>query len=250
MTSHCLLTADEERDLLLRARRGDAGALESLVAHNQRLVFSVANRYYHGGYGGDQEIDDLAQWGNLGMIQAIRKWDPNRGVRFSTYAIHWIEAYIRRYGAARGLAVSMTHRDVGRLSKIRKARAVLTSALKRSPTPAEIAAECGLSTLDVAAWLPALSGEVRLDGEAFDDGGIYHELVGSPDAGPERELERKELASALQRMDARYREVITRRFFNNPSESRAEIAQSLGVSVECVRKLEQQALEILRPLID
>jgi len=250
MINHDLLTAEEERSLLLCARAGDKRALESLVEHNQRLVFSTANRYFHSGFGGDQDLEDLTQLGNMGMIQAIRKFDPMRGTRFSTYAVHWIDAYIRRYAALQGSAISMTQRDTEQLRKIRRTRAELTISLRRPPSAGEIANASGIATETIIAWLPALETHVRLDQEVNSCSGNddpMHELIGANDGDPEHALENKELAALLESMDPRYREVISRRFFSDPPESRAQIARTLGVSVDCVRKLEQQALEIIRP---
>jgi RNA polymerase sigma factor (sigma-70 family) len=249
---HDLLTAEEEIDLITCARAGDTAALESLVEHNQRLVFSIANRYFHSGFGGDQDLEDLAQWGNMGMIHAIRKFDARRGTRFSTYAVHWIDAYIRRYAGEQARTISMTQRDTERLRKIRRSRSALTIRLQRAPTAAEIAADCDMDAAYVADWLPALTAHVRLDREVDHAAGnddALHEIISAADDDhdPERALERKELAELLGRLDPRCREVINRRFFNEPPESRAHIAQQLGVSVDCVRRLEQQALEIIRP---
>ncbi len=86
--THTLLTAEEEAGLLEKAQAGDRGAVEELVEHNQALVVHVAQRFYF--EASDRDLGDLIQWGSIGLLRAIEKWEPGRSGKFSTYAVWWI----------------------------------------------------------------------------------------------------------------------------------------------------------------
>lgn len=255
MDHHELLTAEEEACLVERAHAGDRAALERLVVHNQRLVRKLAERYVATGYGGDQDVDDLVQFGNIGLLRAIEKFETGRELRLSTYAYVWIDAQIRRNAAARSTGYGMTHREGLALNAIRRARARLVQVLARDPTAAEIAAAAGLDPVWVEAWLPSLDGRASLDtslGGEEADGDMY-EIV--PDAGDnpadlaEQRVALDEIVTCVQALPEREREIITRRFLTNPPASRAAIGRALALSSTRVHQIERAAIRRLQFLM-
>ena len=134
-----LLDATQEQDLARRARAGDAEAERQLIEANLRLVISLARRYVHRGL----SLLDLIEEGNVGLLHAVRKFDPDRGTRFSTYATWWIRQAIVRALANQARMVRLPVHVELLLSQYAKAHRALTQELGRAPTPAELAARLG-----------------------------------------------------------------------------------------------------------
>lgn len=257
---HDLLTPQEEARLLKDACSGDLDARDRIVEHNQRLVRKIATRYYYGGIGGDQELEDLVQLGNFGLLRAIEKWEPAHGLRFSTYAAPWVKAFVYRYGLLNGSPCKLSYRDSERISSIRKARSDMLSQLGREPSTAEIARSTGLEEDFVSGVLSSLlSGITRLDRSASSSGTLPWEgdteirdiLPASTTA--EEEVETRaaiaELRGALRSLDTNEREVITLRYLTDPASSYAAIARNLKVTPGTVKNIERAALVKLRSQI-
>lgn len=247
---HPLLSSKETADLLEQAQAGDPDAVDQLVRCNQRLVYSIAIRYHESGFGGDQELDDLVQWGNFGLFRAIQKWDRSRGFAFSTYAVGWIDGTIRRHARMRGNPLGMSDRDGIKLSHIRRARSELLQALGREPSVEDVADKTGLPCEYVRHWLPALDHLRRLDGPALtglEEGEtLLYEVLPDPGQEPDtRELigEVTEMLSALNTIE---REIITRHYLSDPPRSFPQIAHDLGIRQWVVEKIEGHALVKLR----
>lgn len=130
-----LLSAEEERDLGRKVRKGDSDAKRKLVSHNLRLVVSVAKRYQHRGL----SYLDLIQEGNLGLIRAAEKYDPERGFRFSTYATFWIKQGCTRALADTGRAIRVPVHEYETLQKIKKESAKLREELNGKPSDLQLA---------------------------------------------------------------------------------------------------------------
>ena len=248
---HTLLKAEEEAALLRQAMAGDRAAVDTLVRHNQALVYSIAHRYhFDGAY---QGLDDLVQWGNIGLLRAIAKWDGRAG-RFSTYATYWIKAAIRRNGA-NATAWSMSDRDNLFAARIARARAWLIQEKRREPTAEEVAARTGLSVKFVEDWKPVFMGLVDIDGEAGDaDARGIEEII--PDRAGEttedaamQSLLLEQLHQAVQALPGNEREIVTRHYFNDPPEPLSQIGAALGLSSGRVQQIECIALARLRKII-
>ena len=150
-----LLSADEERELCHRAFHGDQAATARLTECNLRLVLSIALKYFSRVSLIDQM--DLIQEGNLGLMKAVEKFDPRRGVRFSTLAVVPIKQRILRFLHQRNVPVHIPVNPGSDLARVKYAFAQLYQELHRTPTPDEIAEETGLSRAHVVNVLPWIS---------------------------------------------------------------------------------------------
>jgi len=154
-----LLTAQQEVAIARKVRAGDDEAMQELVKRNLRFVISVAKKYQNRG----MALTDLIGEGNVGLLTAARKFDPDQGVKFISYAVWWIRQAILASLARQGRTVRVPLNRTADLSKIVRTAETLRQELRREPTPEEIAHATGLS-LDVVQSLAALNtSEVRLD---------------------------------------------------------------------------------------
>ncbi len=161
-----LLKPHEEIELAKKVRSGDHDAMQELVRRNLRFVISVAKKYQNRGL----PLTDLIGEGNVGLMTAARKFDPDQGVKFISYAVWWIRQAILASLARQGRTVRVPLNRTADLSKIVRTSEVLRQKLRREPTPEEVAQATGLS-LEVVQSLAALnSGEVRLDAPLDPDG--------------------------------------------------------------------------------
>jgi RNA polymerase sigma-32 factor len=244
-----MLDAPREEALLRRiAERDDPAALAEVVAAHARLVVSMAGRFSRSGL----STAELVAEGNLGLVEAARRFDATKGARFSTYAAWWVRARIARFSMEnRRIVGAPSTRNARKLfGSMRKTERSLRQELGRSPTHADIARATGTTEADVAMVEGALaSRDVVLGVE--DLGGVE---LGSHEPSPEQQLaEREEItrrARAVERamrlLDAREREVVRRRLLEDEGETLAAIGQGLGLSRERVRQLEVRARGKLR----
>lgn len=140
---HVLLPDEEIRSLVAAYQEGDQAAGERVIAHNERLIYDIAAHYYHARVTGDVGMEDLMQLGRMGILRAMRKFDPRKPVKFSTYAWHWIRQSIRRHGMRAGQGVTMSYHATDTRGRIGVARAAFEQANGREPTVAELAAATG-----------------------------------------------------------------------------------------------------------
>jgi len=250
--NHPTLRRDEERALLRRARAGDRQAQDLLLRHNQRLVFSMARRILP--LAGDQEILDLVQWGNMGLLRAIEKWDEHNTNTFTTYAFWWIKLYIRRFGLNHGNTIRLSHCGDDARQTIRRAIARLYQQLRREPTPAEIAAETGLSPARVNEILPMLAPVGSLDAPCGDDdnAALVDLLPGA--SSPEHQVERKLLLAnviaSLPNLTPNQAQVIRLLYgIGCPPLTQNEVARRMGVSHTRVQQIERQAIASLQRIL-
>ncbi len=161
-----LLTAEQELAVARRVRAGDQDAMQELVKRNLRFVISVAKKYQNRG----MALPDLIGEGNIGLLTAARKFDPDVGVKFISYAVWWIRQAILAAIAKQGRTVRVPLNRTADLSRIIRATEILRQKLVREPTPEEVAAEVSLSKDVVQALMSLNTSEVRLDA-ALDPGG-------------------------------------------------------------------------------
>src|SRR3712207_2108852 len=140
-----LLTHEEEIDLSKRAKQGDARARHRLIEKNLRLVISVAKKYRGMGL----PFEDLIQEGNLGLMKAVEKFDPDRGWRFSTYATWWVRQAVQRAVADKGRTIRVPVHMGEKIRKMARAYNELSAELGREPTDEEVAGRLGWSVEDV-----------------------------------------------------------------------------------------------------
>lgn len=248
-----LLTADEEQALARQVAEGDAEGERRLVEANLRLVVHVARRYRNRGL----PLMDLIEEGNLGLLQAARKFRPDRGTRFSTYAIWWIRQAIARALANQARMIRLPVHVEQLLARYARAREALTQELGRAPTLAEVAARLERPVEEIEHLEAVRQQPVSFDAPAGTAGkGTLKDVVEDPTAEPAGRLasllqERAELGGVLQDLPDSERTVVRLRFGLDGAEPMTleRIGQRLGVTRERVRQLEAAALKRLRRLL-
>ena len=245
-----LLTAQQEVAIARKVRAGDEEAMQELVKRNLRFVISVAKKYQNRGMG----LTDLIGEGNVGLLTAARKFDPDQGVKFISYAVWWIRQSILASLARQGRSVRVPLNRTADLSRIVRTAESLRQDLRREPTPEELADATGLA-LDVVQSLAALNtSDVRLDAPLDPDGDrtlIDRFMVdeqGDPEAQVMDRFLSEEIEQALRTLAARDARVI-RLYFGldgGREHTLEEIGGMLGVTRERVRQLRDRALKRLR----
>ncbi len=245
-----LLTHEEEIDLSKRAKAGDKRARQRLVEKNLRLVVSVAKKYR--GYG--LPFEDLIQEGNIGLMKAVEKFDPDRGFRFSTYATWWIRQAVQRAVADKGRTIRVPVHMGDKMRKMARAYNELSTGLGREPTDEEVAAELGWTVeqvRDVKGAMPdATSLEQPLSSEegSSELGDLIEDERASDTPGEVmREMETAGLQEAIARLPERHRYVLVRRYGLGDRDvaTLAQLSDELDISRERVRQLQREAERML-----
>jgi RNA polymerase primary sigma factor len=245
-----LLTAQQEIAIARKVRAGDEEAMQELVKRNLRFVISVAKKYQNRGLA----LTDLIGEGNVGLMTAARKFDPDQGVKFISYAVWWIRQAILASLARQGRTVRVPLNRTADLSRIIRTAESLRQELRREPTPEEIAGVTGLS-LDVVQSLAALNtADVRLDAPLDPEGDrslIERFIADEQGDSEERAMDNflsEEIDSALRTLPPRDAKVL-RLYFGldgGREHTLEEIGGMLGVTRERVRQLRDRALKRLK----
>ena len=249
-----LLSAEQEHELAARYQRnGDLDAAQRLICANLRFVVKVALEYR--GYG--LRLLDLVQEGNIGLMQAVRKFDPERGLRLITYAVWWIRAYIHNYIIKSWSLVKIgtTQAQKKLFYKLAQTRSALRS-LTGAASAAEVADELEVDQavveeMDRRLGQRDLSLDVELaEGEEYTLLDILPDRRASQEAvlidREERRLLGDRTRTALGALPTRERQIIEQRILNAPPRTLQELADEFGISRERVRQLEQNALRRLK----
>lgn len=246
-------TPEEERALGARIRAtGDEDAVRRLVEGNLRFVVSYAKRYRELGV----PFLDLIHEGNLGLIEAARRFDPSRNVKFITYAVWWVRQAIFQLLAGQSRAFALPARLSASAARFRRDVATLASHLDRAPTSAEIADELDLSKADVAALERIAGSDVSLNAPAGggedDDRELLDTLEQDSEPPVEDALMREAMVAAtrgaMAELDPREREVMRLRFGIDEDEplTLQQIGDRFRLSRERVRQIESRARDKLR----
>jgi len=253
-----VLTREEERGLAERFRSGnDLAAARELVLSHLRFVVHIARGY--SGYG--LPVGDLIQEGNVGLMKAVKRFDPTLNVRLVSFAVHWIRAEIHEYVLRnwRLVKIATTKAQRKLFFNLRRLKKNLTW-LSAEETAA-VARDLGVSIAEVTEMEKRLAArDLSFDpAPEADDEELYSPsaYLPSPDADPAEQVEDAESADdssdrlhgALERLDARSRDIVQRRWMSDDKATLHELAGKYGVSAERIRQIESSALGKLRGLM-
>ena len=245
-----LITPEMEKELGALAQEGDQDAIQRLARANLRFVISVAKKYQNRGV----SLTDLIQEGNVGLVTAARKFDPEQGVKFISYAVWWIRQAILAALANQGRPVRVPLNRASDSARIFREKERLKQELNREPTFKELSRVTDLTAELIESLQTLNSSEIRLDAPIGDseDSQLVERFVSEEAAEPEQEVEGRLLAetveSALTTLDARDAKVL-KLYFGLQGEREhtlEEIGNMLGVTRERIRQLRDRALRRLR----
>lgn len=243
------ITADEEKVLGDRIQRGDRAALRKLVEANLRFVVSFAKRYRNCGL----SFLDLINEGNIGLIEAAKRFNPKKNVKFITYAVWWVRQAIIHALSDQSGAFRLPQKQANLLYRIGKTISQLTLELERAPAPDEIAKKMEIPVEEVVSLLQVADENVSLS-TVIDEEHEFHlsdkleqDLIPSADAELMRASLKDHLYSCLGDLDPKEQKVLRLRFGLDEGEPRTlkEIGEMMGLSRERIRQIEAQALEKL-----
>jgi len=245
-----MISREEEIRLGKLALKGDQKAIQGLVEANLRFVVKVANRFS----GAGPSLLDLINEGNIGLLQAARRFDPARNVKFISYAVWWIRQGIMQLLAEQSGPTRLPLKQAGLLYKIRRKTEELTKEHDREPTTKELADALGVKLREIEEIQRVARRPVSLDSPITEDSETaYMDLMADEDApAVDRDLLesslRGEIAGLLGNLAPREREVIELRFGIAAGETMTleEVGKQLGLSRERVRQIEKKAKKKLQ----
>lgn len=237
-----VLTDDEKKDLIEKAKDGDQWARQELIYGNLRLVLSIIQRFTNR----KENIDDLFQVGCIGLIKAVDNFNTEYDVKFSTYAVPMIIGEIRRYLRDNNtIRISRSVRDLAYRSL--QVREEIVNERQCEPTVDEIAAKLGEDRENVIRAMEAIIEPISLYEPVYSENGdsIYvMDQLSDSDSSDEIWLENIVLKQAMGKLNEREKKIINMRYYNNKTQM--EIAEEIGISQAQVSRLEKGALEQIR----
>jgi RNA polymerase primary sigma factor len=247
-----LLTHQEEIDLSKRAKKGDKAARKRLIEKNLRLVVSIAKK----SRGRGLSFEDLIQEGNIGLMKALEKFDPDRGFRFSTYATWWIRQAVQKAVADKGRTIRVPVHIGYKMRKMARTYNELSAELERAPSDETVAERLGWSVEDIREVKDAMpDATTSLNQPLTSDEGsselaelVEDERSSDTPGTVMSEMEASQLGEAIDRLPERCRYVLVRRYGldNTNPATLAELSDELEISRERVRQLQLKAERVLK----
>jgi len=245
-----LLTLAEETELAERIKMGDEEARTHMIKANLRLVVKIAQDY--SGYG--LSVSDLISEGNIGLMHAVERFDPEKGGKLSTYGAWWIKQSIKRALANQSKTIRLPIHMVDKIARMRRIASSLAESLGREPTDDELAEELGLPRQKIAMLKQASQRPTSLDAPINEsDATEYGEVISDESAtSPLDALSDKnlhgEISGLLSILNERERRIIDERFGLNGLKPMLleDVGREFGVSRERIRQLQNSALEKMR----
>ncbi|HEV2523741.1 MAG TPA: sigma-70 family RNA polymerase sigma factor [Gammaproteobacteria bacterium] len=252
--SKSLLSAEEEKSLARKLQAGDRLARKKMIEANLRLVVKIAHRYRHRGI----SLSDLIEEGNLGLIHAVEKFDPERGFRFSTYATWWIRQAIDRAVMNQARLVRLPIHILKDINSCFRVVKEFASEKNYFPSQEEIAKEMDRSSEDISEMFLLFEGRQSADtSKAMDFDHAFIETLPDESAeDPMDQLEQQRLKdyifSWLKQLPQKYKEVIVRRFglLGHEPATLEAVGVEVGITRERVRQIQTEALKRLRRLLE
>jgi RNA polymerase primary sigma factor len=245
-----LLTPQQEIELAAKIKNGDRKARAVMINSNLRLVVTIAQDYAHLGL----PLLDVISEGNIGLMAAVDRFDPSKGAKLSTYAAWWIRQSIKRALSNQSKTIRLPVHLGEKISKVRRVALQMSEELGREPTDDELGEEIGIASRKVSQLKTASICPASLEAPITDDDLTeFGESVADEKARTPFELLRdkdlqNDVASVLEVLDAREKEIISQRFGFNDGEQKTleEVGKKLRVSRERIRQLQNSALSKLR----
>jgi len=244
-----LLNSEEERDIAKRIKKWDDEAKKRLIESNLRLVISIAKRFFWSRL----SFSDLIQEGNIGLIKAIEKFDPDKEFKFSTYATRWIKQSITKAIADMTKHVRIPVHLIDEINSYNKTYQLLFQKLWREPTSKEIGQKLGFPIKKIKKLEEVIFGNVSLDREVWDEGrDTLADLIEDgntlrPDQFAEKNALRKNLDMILWMLDDREAKIVKMRYgIDGPRYTLEQVWEEFNVTRERVRQIEQKVIQKLK----
>ncbi|MDC7232582.1 MAG: RNA polymerase sigma factor RpoD/SigA [Spirochaetales bacterium] len=244
-----LLTREEEDEIARKAVAGDQLAKDKLVRANLRFVVNVSKKYQNQGL----PLDDLISEGNIGLINAIEKYDPDKGYHFISYAVWWIRQSILKAVYEKSRMIRLPLNRANELVQIEKVRKELTKVNGEDPDAEEIASNVGIAVADVKKLMNISRDLVSLESPAMGEESVLGDFIEdeqykAPDAYVMDQLLSEDINIALDTLTEKESEILERRFGLNGKKplSLKEIGDQFGLTKERIRQIEKKAITRLQ----